>query len=180
MKTISAIFAFLVSVFLITTVSFGQPRVNVIKSPQTVTLEDLAFISGHSRGEVDGGIADEEWSRPIGDTMMGMYCYVKDGRVKMYEMMAIEQTANGPVLRLKHYNAGLQAWEEKTKVWDFPLVRFSPARRYSKPPTRAFASATAWQAPAFLKPRSKKQERSRKSSSTSTRRSDIPRVISPE
>lgn len=126
MKTISAIFAFLVSVFLITTVSFGQPRVNVIKSPQTVTLEDLAFISGHSRGEVDGGIADEEWSRPIGDTMMGMYCYVKDGRVKMYEMMAIEQTANGPVLRLKHYNAGLQAWEEKTKVWDFPLVRFSP------------------------------------------------------
>ena len=58
--------------------------------------------------------------------MMGMYCYVKDGKVKMYEMMAIEQTANGPVLRLKHYNAGLQAWEEKSKVWDFPLVRFSP------------------------------------------------------
>ena len=125
MKTISAMLALLVPA-LITAVSFGQPRVNVVKSPQSVTLEDLAFISGHSRGELDGGIADEEWSRPIGDTMMGMYCYVKDGRVKMYEMMAIEQTANGPVLRLRHYNAGLQAWEEKTKVWDFPLVRFSP------------------------------------------------------
>jgi hypothetical protein len=126
MKTISPMLAFLASAFLITTASFGQPRVNVVKSPQTVTLEELAFISGHSRGEVDGGIADEEWSRPIGDTMMGVYCFVKDGRVKMYEMMAIEQTANGPVLRLKHYNAGLQAWEEKTKVWDFPLARFSP------------------------------------------------------
>jgi Domain of unknown function (DUF6265) len=127
MKTISAaMFSLLASAFLITGVSFGQPRVNVVKSPQTVTLDDLAFISGHSRGELDGGIADEEWSRPIGDTMMGMYCYVKDGRVRMYEMMAIEQTPNGPVLRLKHYNAGLQAWEEKTKVWDFPLVRFSP------------------------------------------------------
>ncbi|MGA9474798.1 MAG: DUF6265 family protein [Terriglobales bacterium] len=126
MKTISAMLAFLALVFLITTASFSQPRVNVVKSPQSVTLQDLAFISGHSRGELEGGIADEEWSRPIGDTMMGIYCYVKDGRVKMYEMMAIEQTANGPVLRLKHYNAGLQAWEEKNKVWDFPLVRFSP------------------------------------------------------
>jgi len=127
MKTIPAtMLSFLAAAFLIATMSFGQPRVNVVKSPQSVTLDDLAFISGHSRGEFDGGIADEESSRPIGDTMMGMYCYVKDGRVKMYEMMAIEQTPNGPVLRLKHYNAGLQAWEEKTKGWDFPLVRFSP------------------------------------------------------
>src|ERR1700690_3236543 len=127
MKRISAaVFGYLASAFLIATVLFGQPRVNVVKSPQSVTLEDLAFISGHSRGELDGGIADEEWSRPIGDTMMGMYCYVKDGCVKMYEMMAIEQTANGPVLRLKHYNTGLQAWEEKHKGGDFPLVRFSP------------------------------------------------------
>ena len=72
MKTISAaMFAFLAPAFLIP-VSFGQPRVNVVKSPQSVTLQDLSFISGHSRGELDGGIADEEWSRPIGDTMMGM------------------------------------------------------------------------------------------------------------
>jgi len=126
MKKPSVMLALLAAALLIATVSQSQPRVNVVKNPQAVTLHDLAFISGHSRGELDGGVADEEWSQPIGDTMMGMYCYVKDGQVKMYEMMAIEQTANGPVLRLKHYNAGLQAWEEKTKVWDFPLVRFSP------------------------------------------------------
>ena len=125
MKESSVVLALAISL-LFTAVSFSQPRVNVVKNPQTVTLQDLAFISGHSRGELDGGIADEEWSQPIGDTMMGMYCFVKDGKVQMYEMMAIEETANGPVLRLKHYNAGLQAWEEKTKVWDFPLVRFSP------------------------------------------------------
>jgi hypothetical protein len=122
----SAMLVLPAAALLITAMSFSQPRVNVVKDPRTVTLHDLAFISGHSRGDLDGGVADEEWSQPIGDTMMGMYCFVKDGKVQMYEMMAIEQTANGPVLRLKHYNAGLQAWEEKTKVWDFPLVRFSP------------------------------------------------------
>jgi hypothetical protein len=126
MKKPSAMLVLPAAALLITAMSFSQPRVNVVKDPRTVTLHDLAFISGHSRGELEGGIADEEWSQPIGDTMMGMYCFVKDGKVEMYEMMAIEQTANGPVLRLKHYNAGLQGWEEKTKVWDFPLVRFSP------------------------------------------------------
>jgi len=126
MKKPSAMLAFLIIAILGTGTSFSQPRVNVVKNPQTVTLQDLAFISGHSRGEFDGGVADEEWSQPIGDTMMGMYCFVKDGKVQMYEMMAIEQTGNGPVLHLKHYHAGLQAWEEKSKVWDFPLVRFSP------------------------------------------------------
>jgi hypothetical protein len=122
----SAMLFLFAAAFVIGPQSFSQPRVNVIKNPQKVTLQDLSFIAGHSRGELDGGIADEEWSLPIGDTMMGMYCFVKDGKVQMYEVMAIEETANGPVLRLKHYNAGLQAWEEKTKVWDFPLVRFSP------------------------------------------------------
>ena len=126
MKKPSVMLVLPAAVLLITAMSFSQPRVNVVKDPRAVTLHDLSFISGHSRGDLDGGIADEEWSQPIGDTMMGTYCFVKDGKVQMYEMMAIEQTANGPVLRLKHYNAGLQAWEEKTKVWDFPLVKFSP------------------------------------------------------
>src|ERR1700749_1954161 len=126
MKKPSAMLALPVAVLSITATLFSQPRVNVVKNPQTVTLNDLSFISGHSRGDLGGGIADEEWSQPIGDTMMGMYCFVKDGKVQMYEMMAIKETANGPVLRLKHYNPGLQAWEEKSKVWDFPLVKFSP------------------------------------------------------
>jgi Domain of unknown function (DUF6265) len=113
-------------VFLLIATFFAQDKAPVRKSPQDVTLQDLAFISGHSRGELDGGLADEQWSEPAGDSMMGMYRYVKDGKVQMYEMMAIEQTAKGPVLRLKHFNAGLDAWEDKTKVWNFPLVRFAP------------------------------------------------------
>jgi hypothetical protein len=107
--------------------SFAQEtgRVAATKIPSDVALQDLAFMSGHSRGELDGGIADEHWSEPAGDSMMGIYRYVKDGKVQMYEMMAIEQTVNGPVLRLKHFGAGLDAWEDKTQVWNFPLVRFS-------------------------------------------------------
>ena len=45
--------------------------------------------------------------------MMGMFRLVQDGKVIFYEFMSIEQEAQGPVLRIKHFNPGLVGWEEK-------------------------------------------------------------------
>ncbi len=114
-----------VLILLLAGSAFGPEKLTGSKASQDVSLHDLEFISGHSRGDLDGGIAEELWSKPAGDSMMGVYREVKDGRVQMYEMMVIEPTAQGPVLRLKHFNAGLQGWEDKTQVWNFQLVRFS-------------------------------------------------------
>jgi hypothetical protein len=97
-----------------------------VKPIQNVALTDFAFISGHNRGELDGGVIDEHWSEPAGDSMMGVYRYIKDGKVEMYELLVIEQTAKGPVLRLRHFNPGLVGWEEKGEVWSYPLARFAP------------------------------------------------------
>jgi hypothetical protein len=36
--------------------------------------------------------------------------------------MLIEQTTDGPVLRLKHFNAGLIGWEDKAQVYSYPLT----------------------------------------------------------
>jgi hypothetical protein len=99
---------------------------NKVKPKQSVVLTDFAFISGHNRGELDGGIIDEHWSEPAGDSMMGVYRYIRDGKVEMYELLVIEQTTTGPVLRLKHFNPGLVGWEEKGEVWSFPLAHFTP------------------------------------------------------
>ena len=54
--------------------------------------------------------------------MMGVFRYVKAGRAVFYEMLLIEMTATGPILRLKHFNPGLIGWEEKTQVYSYPLV----------------------------------------------------------
>ena len=83
-------------------------------------------MSGHNRGELDGGIIDEHWSEPAGDSMMGVYRNIKDGKVEMYELLVIEQTTKGPILHLRHFNLGLVAWEEKAEVWSYPLARFAP------------------------------------------------------
>ena len=98
---------------------------NSSKPVQEVALTDFAFMSGHNRGELDGGVIDEHWSEPAGDSMMGVYRYIKDGKVQMYELLVIEQTPKGPVPRLKHFNPGLVGWEEKADAWSYPLAHFS-------------------------------------------------------
>jgi hypothetical protein len=108
-----------------------------VKPAQDVVLADLEFISGHNRGEFDGGIADEHWSEPAGDSMMGVYRYMKNGKVRMYEMLVIEQTPKGPVLRLMHFNPGLGPWEDKAQVYSYPLVRFTTGEAVFERPDKS-------------------------------------------
>lgn len=93
--------------------------------PKVSSLADLGFITGHWSGELDGGTTDEHWSAPSGDNMMGVFRYIKKGKAVFYEMLLIEMTATGPVLRLKHFNPGLIGWEEKDQVYSYPLVELS-------------------------------------------------------
>jgi hypothetical protein len=97
------------------------------KPPADVKLDDLAFICGHNRGEQNGTIIDEHWSEVGGDTMIGMFRQIKNGKAQMYEFLAIEQTAAGPVLRLKHFDPGLVEWEEKAQAHSYPLVSWKPS-----------------------------------------------------
>lgn len=91
-------------------------------SLEKATLADLAFIAGQWRGELQGGITEENWSPPEGDAMMGVFRYVKGGKAVFYEMLLIEMTSTGPVLRLKHFHPGLKGWEEKDEAFSYPLI----------------------------------------------------------
>jgi hypothetical protein len=94
------------------------------QGPSRVTLADLSFMTGLWRANWNGGLGEERWSTPSGDSMLGTFRFVKDGKARFYELMLIEQTPNGPVLRLKHFNAGLIGWEEKAEVHSFRLIDY--------------------------------------------------------
>jgi len=96
------------------------------KPPAEVKLDDLAFICGHNRGEQNGSIIDEHWSEVGGDTMIGMFRQIKNGKAQLYEFLTIEQTATGPILRLRHFDPGLIGWEEKAQANSYPLVSWKP------------------------------------------------------
>ena len=115
----------------------AQTSKNENKKPAQVKLEDLAFICGHNRGESEGTIIDEHWSEVGGDTMIGMFRQIKNGKAQMYEFLTIEQTAAGPVLRLKHFDPGLVGWEEKAQAYSYPLVRWKPNEAVFERPDKA-------------------------------------------
>jgi Domain of unknown function (DUF6265) len=109
--------ALLVPVFSIVT-SADSDEVN------KVTLKDLSFMTGKWQGKLGDSTIEEYWSFPSGDNMIGMFRMIKDGRASLYELCVIEQTAGGPVLRLRHFRAGLIPREEKEEEVTLALVGF--------------------------------------------------------
>ncbi len=95
-------------------------------SSQAASLQDLAWIAGRWQGELRGAPIEETWGAPSGDNMVGMFRAVRDGKVRFYEIMVIEQEATGPVFRLKHFNRNLAGWEEKEAPQAYPLASSKP------------------------------------------------------
>lgn len=101
-------------------------QVFAAQRPEKATIADLKFIAGRWHG-VDGQAkVDEQWSEPEGDNMMGMFRVVRNGAVSIYEMMCIEQTAEGVMLRLKQFKFGLETSKEKPDVINFRLSSVKP------------------------------------------------------
>jgi hypothetical protein len=86
-------------------------------------LSQLNFMSGLWIGTMQWGDLEEYWGEPMGDNMMCAFRCVKDGKVLFYEFIVIEQSATGvPVMKLRHFDRGNIAWEEKEKPNEYPLT----------------------------------------------------------
>lgn len=88
----------------------------------TTTVADLAWIAGSWTGPMWGGRAEEHWTAPDGDNMLGMFRFVRADTARFYELLVIEQEPSGPALKLKHFDRGLIGWEEKNEALRLPLV----------------------------------------------------------
>ncbi|QHI34685.1 hypothetical protein IMCC3317_00280 [Kordia antarctica] len=86
-------------------------------------LENIRWIAGNWKGEAFGGITEENWSEPSGDSMMATFKLIVDGKVQFYEIETISEVNNSLILRLKHFGNDLKGWETKDETVDFPLIR---------------------------------------------------------
>ena len=91
------------------------------QSPLEPKLENIAWIAGNWQGEALGGIVEENWSEPKGDSMMASFKLIKDDKVVFYEIEIIRELENSLILQLKHFNNDLKGWESKDETVDFPL-----------------------------------------------------------
>ena len=93
-------------------------------------LSVVAWIAGHWQGEAFGGVAEEIWTPPLGDSMMAAFKLVVNGQVKFYELETILEQGDSLVLKLKHFSSKLHGWEEKEETVDFKLVKITDDRAY--------------------------------------------------
>ncbi len=131
---------YLCSIMLISAGLWSQKsEENIIKTWNDSTaspaakIEDLAWIAGHWRGKAFGGILDEVWLPPMGESMLGAFKLVVKGKDDFKEILSISETESGSLeLSLRHFDAQLVAWEEKEEVLRFPLIAIEGETAYFK------------------------------------------------
>ncbi len=85
------------------------------KSP-LASIDQVAWIAGHWKGEAFGGITEEIWSPPQAGSMMASFRLINKGVVSFYEIEIIREINGSLVLELKHFNNDLKGWETKDEV----------------------------------------------------------------
>jgi hypothetical protein len=98
------------------------------------SVKDLAFMSGTWVQKSSWGDLEEYWSAPQGESMVSCFRCLQDDKAVFYEFMVIEQEADIPVMKMRHFNRGSIAWEPKDAPILFPLtsITSNKATFYSK------------------------------------------------
>ncbi len=96
----------------------------------TASLEDVKWVAGYWKGEAFGGVTEEIWSPPLGDSMMFSFKLVVDNKVIFYELGGIREVDNTLILQLKHFGNDFKGWEEKEETVDFKLIKIENNRVY--------------------------------------------------
>jgi hypothetical protein len=91
------------------------------EAQRPATLEDAAWLAGRWVGGGDLGEAESSWSPPYAGQMGGHYILRSNGRIIFYELMILDETADGLRLSVKHFTPSFRAWET-VEQWQ----RFEP------------------------------------------------------
>lgn len=96
-------------------------------APIEATLQQIEWISGAWEGKGLGGTVEEHWTKPAGDSMVGLFRLVgADGKLTVCELLMIEQRGKHVVYSFRHFGPGHKPWEELDKPLVFDLIRLTP------------------------------------------------------
>ena len=119
-------FLILAAVLLAVPAFAADPQTPPRTDHSKVTVADFSWLAGAWKGEIGGDFIDEQWAPPAGGAMLGTFRWLKGEKVVVYELLALEQRPEGPVLMLRHFKPGLVAWEDKEGAIPFYLTSYKP------------------------------------------------------
>ncbi|MBD3863293.1 DUF6265 family protein [Olleya marilimosa] len=124
-----------ITILILLFISVSYSQTNTLKFEDHMTspkanLSQVSWIAGHWKGEAFGGITEEIWSPPLGDSMMFSFKLVNDGKVIFYELGGIRQVDDTLIFQLKHFGNDFKGWEEKDETVDAKLIKIDNNRAY--------------------------------------------------
>lgn len=92
------------------------------------SLNDIAFIQGHWKAANPDRTIEGYWMPRDGNNMLGMMRMMNNGKSTLYEILAYEETPQGLISLVKHFQPGLIGVEEKEKQDRYQFVEASANR----------------------------------------------------
>ena len=90
-------------------------------------LSGFAWMEGTWQGQFGEALAEETFMAPKAGAILNMFRLTKDGSLLIYETSALVETQEGIELRVRHFNAKLEAMETEQPII-LKLVKFDGAR----------------------------------------------------
>jgi hypothetical protein len=91
-----------------------------------MNVQSLAWLSGQWMGHCGDDPVEEHWSTPAAGVLMGMFRWIKEDTVYIYEFLTIESEGETLLLRIKHFHLGGIGVEAKEESTEFVLERCTP------------------------------------------------------
>lgn len=93
------------------------PRKGNAQAPSKILgITSFSFLAGTWSSTTDEGIAEEMWSAPRGESLMGCFRWCdKEGATKMVELLSIAREKDAVRMRLRHFSDTLVAKEAGDK-----------------------------------------------------------------
>ena len=98
---------------LVLAVLVGAPTLAQEPSAQ---ISELAWMTGHYKGNTDNGTLEEHWAAPNGGSIASLVRSTADGKTNMIELIVIEEDGDSLTLRLKQWDPGMDARSEGFQI----------------------------------------------------------------
>ena len=83
------------------------------------------LLEGSWRGKIGEDIIEEIWSQSSGNSIMGMFRWVKNSRTNFYGFILITEDSYTLKMKIKHFNEDFSGWEEKDVYVEYKLKEVS-------------------------------------------------------
>jgi hypothetical protein len=91
-------------------------------------FEKLDFFTGAWRGKSNDDQIEEHWMPDARNNRTGMFRWIKEGDVFVYEIMALVERNDEVHLLLRHFGKEFECWEEKDKPMVFILTELTDTK----------------------------------------------------